>query len=182
MSAAAVQLIVDYCAEGCILVWWSLSDIHTLPPVPGTVRIPGEDALPATLIISAVSYWDLHQFRERGNIKLALWKRDDKTGDRKEVPQIQLLGYYFHPESSLSDPDLNTAHLAFLNVNLIGISLPQCTDLSRVSKTSQDSISVRIPAVKTPAVCRSPERKLHVISSLNMRSALGYDFHGSWNL
>lgn len=70
--------------RGCILARWSLSDIHTLPPVPGTVRIPGEDALPAALIISAVSYWDLHQFGERGNIQLTLWKRDDKAGDKKE--------------------------------------------------------------------------------------------------
>lgn len=66
--------------RGCIPAWWSLSNIYTLLPVPGTVRIPGEDALPTTLIISAVSYWDLHQFRERGNIKLTLWRRDDKAG------------------------------------------------------------------------------------------------------
>lgn len=89
LKASSVELFVDYCAEECILAWWSLSHIHTLPPVPGTVWIPGEDALPAALIISAVGYWDLHQFRERGNIKLTLWRRDNKTGDRKEVPQIQ---------------------------------------------------------------------------------------------
>lgn len=64
-----------------------MSDVHTLPPVPSTVRIPGEDALSTALIISAVSYWDLHQFRERGNIKLTLWRRDGKAGDRKEVPK-----------------------------------------------------------------------------------------------
>lgn len=71
--------MADFGAERYILVWWSMSDIDTLPPIPGTVRIPGEDALPTGLIISAVSYWDLHQFRERGNIKLTLWR----TGDRK---------------------------------------------------------------------------------------------------
>lgn len=61
----------DYC-EGYTPPQRGLSDIHTLPLVPGTVRIPGEDALPTALIISAVSYWDLHHFRERGNIKLTL--------------------------------------------------------------------------------------------------------------
>lgn len=80
LKALAANLYVDYFTEGCLLVWCSLSDIHTLPPVPGAVRIPGEDALPAALIISAVSYWDLHQFRERGNIKLTLWRRENKAG------------------------------------------------------------------------------------------------------
>lgn len=86
LKASAAKPFVDYCAEGYILAWWSLSDIHTLPPVPGTVRIPGEDALPAALIISAVSYWDLHQFRERGNVKLTLWRRRQSRGREGSAP------------------------------------------------------------------------------------------------
>lgn len=38
-----------------VLVWWSLTDIHTLTSIPGTVRIPGEDTLPTALVIGAVS-------------------------------------------------------------------------------------------------------------------------------
>lgn len=88
--------------ERCPLVWWSLCDIYTPPPIPGTVRIPGEDALPTALIVTTVCYWDLHKFGERGNIKLTLWRRDNKSGDRKEVPQKQVLGHQFNPGSSNS--------------------------------------------------------------------------------
>ena len=132
MKALAAEMFVEYYAGGYTLSSWSLSDIHTLPPIPGTVRIPGEDALPTALIISAVSDWDFHQFRERGNIKLTLWRKDEKAGDGKEVPQIQLVGYYFQPASSLSDRDLNTIDLAFLHTPLKGFfSLPRSTYLSQ---------------------------------------------------
>lgn len=66
----------------CLLV--CLPDFGALLPVPAAVGIPGEDALAAALIIRAVSDWDLHQFRERGSVKPALWKRRKKI---HEVPK-----------------------------------------------------------------------------------------------
>lgn len=74
-----------YLRARCLLVSSSLSHVSTLPPVPGAVRIPGEDALAAALIIRAVSDGDVHQFREGGHVKPTLWGRDDKRGVRKEV-------------------------------------------------------------------------------------------------
>lgn len=69
----------------CLLVSSSLSHVSTLPPVPGAVRIPGEDTLATALIIRAVSDGDLNQFREGGHVKPTLWGRDDKWGVRKGV-------------------------------------------------------------------------------------------------
>lgn len=65
--------MVHYRADKFILVSRSTPDIHTLPSVPAAVWVPGEDALPAALVVRAVSDWDLHQLRESGNIKLTLW-------------------------------------------------------------------------------------------------------------
>lgn len=79
-----------YLRARCLLVSSGLSHIGALPPVPGAVRIPGEDALAAALIIRAVSDGDLHQFREGGHVKPILWGRDDKRGLRKEVARQQV--------------------------------------------------------------------------------------------
>lgn len=102
-------MLVHYRAGGFILVGGSTSDIHTLPSVPATVWVPGEDALPTALIVCAVSDWDLHKLRASGNIQQTLWKGENSR--RLFCEQVTLLkDVLISIHSFLPDPDVDNLH------------------------------------------------------------------------